>query len=188
MYILLIIKRFFSEEGHILYISPSLNEVDSVTCFVQWNLEAAQSQCLSFLVCFCTFSALSLYSSFQFSNSRCWSEILLCLDWAQQHLCLHGWSSSVWHAGSHLQLWVCVQIRRQVFNDNRISIGRFNSFISPTHKTSIVLVLAGIFLSNQISLKTLENCYLSVNVIKMILQFFIIWAIKIQHLNQSLYK
>lgn len=89
---------------------------------------------------------------------------------------------------SHLQLWMCEQTRRQIFSDNRISIGRFNSFISPTHKTSIVLVLAGIFLSNQISLKNLENCYLCVNVIKLILQLFIIWAIKIQNLNQSCYK
>lgn len=61
-----------------------------------------------------------------------------------------------------------------MFNNNRISIGRFNSFISPTNKTSIVLVLAGIFHSNQISVETLRNCYVSVNEIKLMLQFFII--------------
>lgn len=65
---------------------------------------------------------------------------------------------------------MCEQVRRQVFNDNRISIGRFNSFISPANKTSIVLVRAGIFHSNQISMETRENCYASVNEIKLMLQ------------------
>lgn len=60
-----------------------------------------------------------------------------------------------------------------MFNDNSISIGRCTSFISSTNKTSIVLVLAGIFRSNQISVESLENCYMSVNEIKLMLQFLL---------------
>uniref|UniRef100_A0A672V1H0 P-type ATPase N-terminal domain-containing protein n=1 Tax=Strigops habroptila TaxID=2489341 RepID=A0A672V1H0_STRHB len=48
-----------------------------------------------------------------------------------------------------------------MFNDNRISTGRFNSFISPTNKTRFFLALAGIFCSKYISTETLENYYVN---------------------------
>lgn len=57
-----------------------------------------------------------------------------------------------------------------MFSDNRISIRRLNSFISPV----IVLVLLGIFHLNEISMELLENYYVNVYEIKLMLQFITI--------------
>lgn len=147
-------------------ISHSPVELGSVHNFCSEELWSCTNQCISLFFHVCCFN---------FTRQLLVPKLLL-LGWDSTGLGLsvieHCWSLSV--LAIRLQLWMCEQVRRQVFSDNRISIRRLNSFISPV----IVLVLLGIFHLNEISMELLENYYANVYEIKLMLQFITIWDLR----------